>query len=327
MPSARRLLPLALIVCVLATAAPAAAQAPGEPAEPRDQIVLSGDVLVRRGEEVGEVVVVKGRVWVAGVVLGDVVVLKGRILVTGQVSGSVVSAGGPVALGSSSHVGGDVLAQERVRVEEGAIVDGDVRSGVDFALTGPMEALGRYAPWLAVWASVLVLGFALLLLAPRGADAVARAARGAPWVSLGWGAVAFVSLPALGALGVVSLVWLPLGLGLLFALFLLYSVGIAWSAFALGRLVWREPRGRVLAFLFGWAALAALAAIPVAGAVVWVAAAVAGLGAMTVAAWRARGATPRGRAGGRHRSGGKIAEPSVVPMVTEAEMGQEGAGL
>jgi hypothetical protein len=250
-----------------------------------------------------------------------VVVLKGRIEVTGQVSGSVVNMRGPVSLGSSSHVAGDVLAGERVRLEEGAVVDGDVRSGVTFALTGPIEALGRFAPWLAVWASVLALGLALLLLAPRGADAVALATRSAPWASLGWGVVASVAVPLLGALAVISLIWLPLGLGLLAASFLLYSVGVAWSAFVLGRLIWREPRGRVPALAIGWAILAALAVIPVGGGVVWVGSAVVGLGAMTVAAWRAR--RPAERPGGRHRTGGMMPQP----MVTETQMRQEGTGL
>jgi hypothetical protein len=321
MPTARRVLPVALLVAGVLTPASVRAQTPPKAAEPRDLMVVSGDVVIRRGQEVGEVVVVRGRVLVAGVVRGDVVVLSGRIEVTGKVSGSVINVRGPVALGSSSHVAGDVLAGERVRLAEGAVVDGDVRSGVTFALTGPIEALGRFAPWLAVWASLLALGLGLLLLAPRGADAVALATRSAPWASLGWGVAASLALPVLGAVAVISLVWLPLGLGLLAGLFLLYSVGVAWSAFALGRLIWREPRGRVLAFGFGWSILAALAVIPVVGGVVWVCSAVAGLGAMTVAAWRARRSIER--LGGRHRPGGKM----VQPMVTETQMGQEGTGL
>jgi hypothetical protein len=325
MPKAHRLLPFALLAAALVIPARAGAQAPSEPGEPRDQIVLAGDVFVRRGEEVGEVVVVQGRVSVAGVVRGDVVVLSGSIQVAGQVSGSVVAVSGGVSLGPSSHVRGDVLAGEEVRRAEGSAVDGDVRSDVTFALNGPIEALGALAPWFAVWVSVLTLGLALLLLAPRGADAVAEATRSAPWASLGWGVAAFLLLPVLGGLAVISLFWLPLGLGLLAALFLLYSVGVAWSAFALGRLLWREPRGRLLAFGFGWAILAGVAAIPWVGGVVWAGAAVAGLGAMTVAAWRGRRREPR--AGGRHRAGGKMLEPSVVPMVTETEMGQEGTGL
>jgi hypothetical protein len=324
---------LALLPLAVGFAVPTLALGQTEPgtAEPRDQIVLSGDVQVRRGQEVGEVVVLHGTATVAGVVRGDVVVLDGRIDVTGQVSGAVVSVGGSVALGPSSHVRGDVLAHDRVTAAPGARVDGDVREGVTFTFRAPIEALGPFAPWLAVWFSVLALGLLLLLVGPRAADAVSSAAHGSPWASLGWGFAAFVALPLAGVIGVFSLVWLPLGLGLLLSLFLLYSVGLAWSALALGRVLWHEPRSRMLAFIIGWAILAAVAAIPFVGGIVWVAGAVFGLGSCTMAIWRARGAAPR--AGGRHRQGGKM--PVVIPasaeepepMIVEREMGEEGAGL
>ena len=324
----------ALVFGVLWVLVPTQARAQTTPsrADPRDQIVLSGDVQVRRGQEVGEIVVLHGTATVAGVVRGDVVVLDGRIDVTGQVSGSVVSVGGSVALGPSSRVLGDVLAHDRVIAAPGARVDGDVRQGVTFTFRTPIEALGEFAPWLAVWFSVLALGLLLLLLGPRSVDAVAVAAHGSPWISVGWGFVAFIALPLAGVIGVFTLVWLPLGLGLLLSLFLLYSVGLAWSAFALGRVLWHEPRSRVLAFVIGWAILAAVAAIPIVGGVIWVAGAVFGLGAGTVAIWRARGSTLR-QPGGRHRQGGKM--PVVIPetasepqpMIAEREMGQEGAGL
>ena len=300
-------------------------------AEPRDQIVLSGDVQVRRGQEVGEVVVLHGTATVAGVVRGDVVVLDGRIDVTGQVSGAVVSVGGSVALGPSSRVLGDVLAHERVVAAPGARVDGEVREGVTFTFRAPIEALGAFAPWLAVWSSVLALGLLLLFGGPRAADAISSAAHGSPWPSVGWGFAVFLMLPLAGVIGVFSLVLLPLGLGLLLSLFLLYSMGLAWSAFALGRVLWHEPRSRVLALLIGWAILTAVAAIPFVGGVVWVAGAVFGLGSGTVAIWRARRAAPR--AGGRHRQGGKMqvmipaAADEPEPMIVEREMGEEGAGL
>jgi hypothetical protein len=328
------LVPLVLGGLWLTSAGVAAAQTQSNAAEPRDQIVLSGDVQVRRGQEVGEVVVLHGTATVAGVVRGDVVVLDGPIAVTGQVSGAVVSVGGSVALGASSRVLGDVLAHDRVIAAPGARVDGDVRQGVTFTFRTPIEALGAFAPWLAIWFSVLALGLLLLLLGPKAADAVTTAAAGSPWASVGWGSVAFVALPLAGVIGVFTLVWLPLGLGLLLSLFLMYSVGLAWSAFSLGRLLWHEPRSRVLAFVIGWAILAAVAAIPIVGGIVWVAGAAFGLGAGTVAIWRARGTTPRERgAGGRHRQGGKM--PVVIPetasepqpMIAEREMGQEGAGL
>jgi len=326
----------ALVLFALWLAVPTAALGQTEPgtAEPRDQIVLSGDVQVRRGQEVGEVVVLHGTATVAGVVRGDVVVLDGRIDVTGQVSGAVVSVGGSVALGPSSRVLGDVLAHGTVSAAPGARVDGDVRQGVTFTFRAPIEALGAFASWLAVWCSVLALGLLLLLVGPRAADAVSSAAHGSPWAAVGWGLAAFVALPLAGVIGVLSLVWLPFGLGLLLSLFLLYSVGVAWSVFALGRVLWHEPRSRTLAFVIGWAITAAVAAIPFVGGVVWVAGAVFGLGSSTMAIWRARRAAPRVRgSGGRHRQGGKM--PVVIPastdepepMIVERQMGEEGAGL
>ncbi|HEX5954730.1 MAG TPA: polymer-forming cytoskeletal protein [Solirubrobacterales bacterium] len=331
MPCPRRASAALVGALVLSIGAPAAAQP--EPAEePRDQIVLSGDVLVRRGEEVGEVVVLHGTARVAGLARGDVVVVDGRIVVTGQVSGSVVSVNGPVALGPSAHVRGDVLARGRVRAEAGAQVDGDVRQGATFAFRAPIEALGRFASWLAIWMSALGLGLLLLLFAPRGADAVADVARTRPWATLGWGALTFLALPLGAAIAVVTLVGLPLGLGLLLALFFLYSVGVSWSAFALGRRLWPEPHGRVTAFAIGWAILAAVAAIPFVGGFVWVAGAVFGLGAALLATWRARGA------GGRHRASGKMPVPreraeteigasTADGALVEREAGQEGVGL
>jgi hypothetical protein len=131
-------------------------------------------------------------------------------------------------------------------------------------------------------------------------------------------------------LAVLTLVGLPLGLGLLLGLFLLYSVGFAWSVFVVGRALWRAPRSPWVAFAIGWGIVAAISAIPVVGAIVWFAGASVGLGAMTIASWRARGA------GGRHRWGGKMpAERSAVepaktspepePMVTERTT-SEGSG-
>jgi hypothetical protein len=320
-------------LCLLVVAGTAAAQTqPGHPrAEPRDQIVLSGDVFVRRGQEVGEVVVLHGEVVVAGVARGDVIVVDGVIKVTGQVGGSVVNANGLIVLGPSSQVLGDVLAHGGVARSEGAKVGGDVREGVTFALGTPIRALGdHFAPWLAIWLSVLALGLLLIWLAPRGADATARAALGSPWPSAGWGVAAFVVLPLAGLVGLFTLALLPLGIGILLALFLLYSTGLAWSAFALGRLLWREPRGRVLSLLIGWAIVAAGAAIPFVDGVVWLAGSAFGLGACAIAIWRSRSGGGVRTSGGRHRAGVKMpayASADPEPMVIEREMGEEGAGL
>jgi hypothetical protein len=221
-----------------------------------------------------------------------------------------------VVLGEAAQVRGSVLAGGKVLAEEGASVGGDIKEGVAFTLREPLRAIGRFVVWLAVSVSTLLLGFALLLLAPRGADAVHLAASRAPWSSLGWGVGVFLGLPVLGVLLLVSLLGLPLGLTLLLAIAFAMFVGYAWSAWIVGRLLWRPPRNRALSLLIGWAILSLVALVPVAGGFTWFAGAVFGLGAVVVAVWRARGTR------GRHRAG-----VVPAPYVTEEGMEEEGVGL
>jgi hypothetical protein len=85
----------------------------------------------------------------------------------------------------------------------------------------------------------------------------------------------------------VTILALPLGLGVLLALALVYGIGYTTAAWLLGRAV----AGRAqpfLAFLAGWGILRVVALVPVLGGLVWCAAVVVGLGAIVVAAYRAR---------------------------------------
>ena len=77
----------------------------------------------------------------------------------------------------------------------------------------------------------------------------------------------------------------------------MFLVGATWSIWSVGRALVREPRSRWLAFLAGWGIALAVSLVPYLNAAAWTVASIYGLGAMTVAVWRARGT------GGRHRSG------------------------
>jgi hypothetical protein len=297
---------------------PSVAPGPALPPTAQDQVVLSGRVVVPRGQTVGEIVVVSGRVQVAGVVLGDIVAIDGPVLVAGQVSGSVISLDGSVRLAATAQVRGDVVAREEVEIADGAQVSGEVRSHAPFTFTTPARALGRFASWLAVSVSTLLLGLALVWLAPRGADRIARAAREIPWISALWGLAIVLLLPTLAVLLLLSLVGLPLGLALILAFALMLFGGYAWAMWILGRAIVTE-RGRVLAFLAGWAIARAVGLIPVVSGITFGLAAAFGMGAVTVAIWRARGATRR--RGGSHRRG-YVAVPDASPE-SEAEPAPE----
>jgi cytoskeletal protein CcmA (bactofilin family) len=276
---------------------PLGIEAPGIEAE--DQIVFAGSVTVPRGQRVGEVVVFSGRVTVNGVVTGDVVVLEGSVTVTGQVDGSVIAADGIVRLAESARVGGDVFASDSVLARPGAKVGGESRGGVRFSFEGPLVALGKLLGPIAVSVSVLLTGLALLFLAPRAADAIADAMASAPLASVAWGLLVVIAVPVVAVALVISVLGLPLGLALFLSLGLWWLVGLTWAAWCAGRGLVRAPRGRVTAFLAGWAILAAIGLVPILNAALWTLAPPFGVGAMLVAAWRSR---EGGGRGGRHRS-------------------------
>jgi hypothetical protein len=289
---------------------PAAVLAQDVPAiEPEDQIVLAGSVAVPRGQRVGEIVVFSGRVTVNGVVSGDVVLFEGPVTVTGQVDGSVIAADGGVRLARSARVGGDVFSSETVLARPGAKVGGETRNGVRFSFEAPLAALGKLLGPVAVSVSVLLTGLALVLLTPRGADAVSVALADAPLASLGWGLVVAISAPIAAVALVISVLGLPLGLALFLSLGLWWLVGLTWAAWCAGRELVREPGGRVTAFLAGWAILAAVGLVPILNVALWTLAPTLGTGAMLVAAWRSRHGGGRH---GRHRPGTRIPTKDAV---------------
>ncbi len=298
---------VAVVLVSLALGAIAASGAP-RPAEKRagraavgDRVVLSGDVVVPKGEASGDIVIVHGSARVVGAVRGSVVVVDGDVVLSGLVRGDVVALDGPVRLLRGAHVTGDVwIAHGTLDVQVGARVDGDVhRGGLSFL--SPARLVTRLGFWIAISVSTLLLGLLLLVLGPHAADAVGRAGREAVGASIGWGAALMFGLPVAGFLLLVSLVGIPFGIGLLLGLALLYSIGYAYAAWILGRALIRRSRHggprRVTAFLAGWVILRAVGFVPFVGGIGWFLAALYGLGAATVAVWRARrGAAPIGLA-------------------------------
>jgi hypothetical protein len=103
----------------------------------------------------------------------------------------------------------------------------------------------------------------------------------------------FFGLPILAIIALVTLVGIPLGLGLLAALGLIYALGYGATAWIVGRWILREP---TLGSWPSWSAGASCGSwplIPILGGLVWFAAVAFGLGALVVAIWRARTTQPR----------------------------------
>jgi hypothetical protein len=255
-------------------------------------VVLSGPADVPRGRLVGDLVVFHGSSIVDGTVNGSLTAFDAPVTISGRVLGDVVVFKGRVELASGADVTGDVVSQNDPIVAPGARIGGTtgrVQTHVNWAGFGWASAL---AWWVAVSISTLLIGLVLLWLTGRGANRIADAGRTRIGPSIGWGLLAFFGLPILAVIALVTIVGIPLGLAVLAALALIYTFGYTATAWILGRRILRARTGWVVAFLLGWGILRVLALIPVVGSLIWFVAVVFGLGALAVAIWRVRSASP-----------------------------------
>jgi cytoskeletal protein CcmA (bactofilin family) len=256
-------------------------------ADAKERIVIVGDVLVERGQTTKDVVVANGDVTVRGTVDGDVVVADGDVTLRGHVTGDVVTFAGTATLGRRAHVDGDLLyGDKKPAVAAGAQVGGDVKKVKAEDISGGAIAL-RIGIWLAVTVSVLILGLLLLALFPKAADAVARTAKARTGRAALIGLLTFFLIPIIGVIALITVVGLPLGAGLLLAVLPIYGLAYTTSAFVVGRLVSKQG-ARILTFVIGLVILRVLALVPFVGGLVWFLATILGLGALMVAAQRAR---------------------------------------
>jgi hypothetical protein len=277
----KRIAVIALLVfCWLG---PASAFAAG----PKERIVIVGDVLVDRGQTTKDVVVADGDVTVRGTVDGDVVAANGDVAIRGHVTGDVVTFAGTATLGRRAHVDGDVAyGDKRPVVAPGAQVGGKVKKFKPADIGGGAIALS-IGVWVAVTVSALVLGLILLALFPKAADAVARTAKATTGRAALVGLLTFILIPIVGVIALITVVGIPLGVGLLFAMLPIYGLAYTTSAFIVGRLVSKQG-GRIVAFIIGLVILRVLALVPFLGGLVWFLATILGLGALFVSARRAR---------------------------------------
>jgi hypothetical protein len=251
-----------------------------------DQIVLNGRLVVPTDESVSSAVILNGPARIDGTVDETLFVLNGRADIAGLVGEDVVVINGAVVVRSSAHVGGDIVSRSTPTIEEGATVDGELRSVATRFDAEQFGFTSRLLWWIGYSASTLFLGLLLLLLFPALDVASVRVWRERTGEAVGFGAAAFFLLPVVAVIFLVTIVGIPLGLFLLLGLALVYTVGYVAGALVLGRLLVRPPTTRFLAFVLGWAILRLVGLVPVLGGFVWLIASLIGLGILAVAARR-----------------------------------------
>src|SRR5215208_4159967 len=255
-----------------------------------DHVVITGGVVVPAGQTAGDVVVLDGTVRIAGRATGDVVSVAGPVRVTGRVDGDLIAVSDRAFLGTTARVGGDLhYGDESPVLARGARVGGEV-SKEDWGDAASGWGWVSWLAWcLAVSVSTLIVGAVLVWLAPAALYSADRAARERLGATVAWGVAIAIGVPVLAILALVTLVGIPFGIALLLAAVPVLLVAYVTTAWIVGRRVLRNRSASPwAALLAGWGILRVLALLPVAGALVGLAATVVGLGALAVALWRAR---------------------------------------
>jgi len=309
----RYLLTALMLACVLtlAIASPAAASGGGSTSG-GSRINVTGGLVVGPGETVsGPAVSIDGPAVVAGEVKNDVFVGRGNLTVTGHVTGDVLVLDGNATI--AGRVDGDItVVSGRATIRPGGNVHGDVASGkqpiaaantvhghvktlnLSSIFTGFVVTLLALL-WVAVTLSSAILGLFFVALFPRASEATVAAGRRFG-VSLLTGLLVGVLAPIVGVGAIVTVLGIPLGLAVLGTVTVLAPLGYVATAVIFGRLMIRGPGtgARLGAFFAGFGILRFAALVPGLGFVVGLLAAVYGIGALTVAGWRAARGAPAG---------------------------------
>jgi hypothetical protein len=274
-----------LVICGL-FAGPALADS-ADRLNSRDQIVLNGTLTVAEGQTVDTALLGHGIATIDGTVTGAVVVFDGRTDISGTVQGDVFVFNGTVTVHSGAVIDGDLVTRESPNVESGATIRGKQQRLSARFDAADIGFASRVAWWIGYSVSTLVLGLLLLLIMPTLDTAIVRGMRERTGGAIGFGVLLFFLLPIVAVLFLVVIVAIPLGLFLLLALALHFTVGYVAGAHAIGRRLVKSPTSsRFAAFLAGWAILRVFGLIPVIGGIVWTLASIFGLGLLWVAARR-----------------------------------------
>lgn len=176
---------------------------------------------------------------------GDVVAVFGSAHVAGHVAGTVVAVFGSIDFEPGASVGGDAVAiGGSVEDEDGVRVGGQTVSVGLAPLTFGLPGVPVMLSLLALgWVVTLFFGWIFAVLFPERLARVAVTSSRRTLLSLVLGLLAFLVMPVLAILLIVTVVGLPVGIMLPFAYVALTYAGQIAGSYVLGSKLTRRALG------------------------------------------------------------------------------------
>jgi uncharacterized RDD family membrane protein YckC len=266
----------------------------------RDIVQVRGDVVVKEGEVVGDIVVVAGTLKMDGEVEGSIVSVASETEINGRVSRNVVIVPGPVKFGPKTDIREDAIVVGEGKADPEAKFGrglhpvpvpelvGVIGGAKDFVFQGllMMRPLPPHVRW--VWfahGGMLLALLGLMLLFPKPVRYGAAAIADRPVMSMFSGFLTVILFLPVLVLISVTIVGLPVGiLGIVLAAFFGKAALMTFLGQQIGRnLNLSFLQSPVVAFVVGALVLMGLYMVPVVGLFVWGVATLLGIGAIMVA--------------------------------------------
>ena len=227
---------------------------------------------------------------VAGTIGRDVEAMGSTFSTAAKIGRDLDVTSPQVALTAGTDIAGMFMyvSQNSATVDSGAKVTGktehklpDPSARNDFQFMSPTMYV---ASAVFTFASFLLLGVALLLVAPRAASAAATAITTSPFGTLGAGFLGLVGPPFAAIVLFMTVIGIPLGVVVLLGWIISLMLGVVVSAqvagqFVVAKLRWQDSWRRFAALVIGLFALFVISLVPVLGGFIMFAAVVWGVGA------------------------------------------------
>jgi hypothetical protein len=255
------------------------------------QIQIDSDATVPAGETLGTLIVISGNATIDGDVRDAVLVVDGDATVSGTIRGTLTVIEGDIHLLSGSRVKNIRSVRGDIYRDSGATVTGKINTrdfGGAWAVVGVFSVL----VWVGSTVALLVAGIMFALVGARQLTAASRLMTGEAVPAIVGTVVVWIGLPILAVLAIVTIVGLPLGLGLL--IFLLPALGLLGyivaatrlGTFLVRALKQQETERPVLAVILGVLLFQFILLIPAFGIFVIFVASIWGAGALAAIAFR-----------------------------------------
>lgn len=283
----RLLLPLTILTLFLF---PSIALAQGATTNDDVLMRINGPITVGANETAGTVVVISDNADISGIVQHDLVVVNGNATVSGTIEGNVTIVSGTLNLQAAARVAGDVnLVRSDMTRASGATIEGSTtRSSFDWS--GWNVVLFSVYLWVSFTIALIIAGLIFAAVGGRqltGAGNLMTRKTGGTIIAA---IVIGIGVPILAVVAMLTVIGIPLGIGLLlFLVPALWFFGYLVAGTKLGAIILRQDHSDhpYLAALLGLIVLQIIGLIPFLGGFVTFIAGILGTGALVLLAWNA----------------------------------------